>query len=124
MAFFFLQVVLGAGDGLCPVVQGPDQTPLDMGWVVGLEVQVAVGRGGLPVGLEETTVVDMARHLSKLLLKEAIHIQMTPTEERINRDTGLELPGYWVAALRRQEDSINRAGPTPTDRLRANGDRR
>ena len=59
------------------------------------------------MGLEETTVVDMARHLSMLLLKEAIHIQMTPTEERINRDTGLVLPGYWVAALRRQEDSIN-----------------
>ena len=28
-----------------------------------------------------------------LLLEEAIHIQMTPAEERCNRDMGLELPG-------------------------------
>ena len=72
---------------------------------------------------EETTVIDMARHPRELLLKEVIHIQMTPVEERLNRDTGLELPGCCVAALRRQEDSTNRAGPTPTDRLRVNGDR-
>ena len=68
--------------------------------------------------------VDMARHPRELLLKEAIHIQMTPAEERLNRDTGIELPGWWVAALKRQEDSTNRAGPTPTDRLRTNGGRR
>ena len=30
-------------------MQAPDQTPLDMGWMVGLEVQVVVGVGGLPV---------------------------------------------------------------------------
>ena len=47
--FFLLQVVLSAGDGSCPVVQAPDQTSLDVGWMVGLEVQVAVGVGGLPV---------------------------------------------------------------------------
>ena len=56
---------------------------------------------------DETTVVDMARHPRELLPKEAIHIQMTPAEERLNRDTRLELPGCWVAALRRQEDSTN-----------------
>ena len=48
----------------------------------------------------------MARHPRELLLKETIHIQMTPAEEQLNRDTGLELPGIWVAALRRQEDII------------------
>ena len=73
---------------------------------------------------DEATVVDIARHPKELLLKEAIHIQMTPGEERFNRDTGLELPGFWVAALRRQEDLTNQAGPTPTDRLRTNNDRR
>ena len=51
---------------------------------------------------DETTVIDTARHPRELLLKEAIHIQMTPAEECLNRDTGLELPGCWVAALRRQ----------------------
>ena len=71
---------------------------------------------------EETAVVDMARHPRELLLKEAIHIQMTPAEERLNRDAGLELPRCWVAALRRQEGTTNRAGLTPTDRSRANSD--
>ena len=47
--FVFLQVVLGAEDGSGSVVQAPDQAPLDMGWVVGLEVQVVVSVGGLPV---------------------------------------------------------------------------
>ena len=69
-------------------------------------------------------MVDMARHPRKLLLKEAIHIQITPVEEYLNSDTGLELPGCWAAALTRQEDSTRRAGPTPTDRLLANGDHR
>ena len=69
---------------------------------------------------KETTVVDMARHPKKLLLEDTIHIHMTPTEEHLNRDTGLELPGCWVAALRRQDDSTNRAGPTPIDRLCVN----
>ena len=44
VVFFILQVVLGVGEGTCPVVQAPDQIPLDMGctWVVELEVQVAI----------------------------------------------------------------------------------
>ena len=66
---------------------------------------------------EQTTVVDMARHPSKLLLKEAIHINMTPVEECLNRGTGLELPGCWVATLRRQEGRTNW---TPTDRSPTN----
>ena len=38
--FFLLQVVLDARDGTYPVVQAPDLAPLEVGWVVGLEVQV------------------------------------------------------------------------------------
>ena len=83
---------------------------------------IVVVKWGLLIKWEETAVVDMARHPRELLLKEAIHIQMTPAEERLNRDAGLELPGCWVAALRRQEGTTNRAGPTPTDRSRANSD--
>ena len=64
---------------------------------------------------DETTEVDMASHPRELLLKEAIHIQMTPAEERLNRDTGLELPGCWVAALRRQEDSTKQVRNPLTD---------
>ena len=67
-------------------------------------------------------MVDMARHPRELLLKGAIHIQVTQPEKCLNRDTGHELPACWVAALSRREDSTNRAGPTPTDKLHANGD--
>ena len=44
----------------------------------------------------------MARHPRELLLKE--DIQMTPSAECLIRNTGLEPPGCWVAALRIQED--------------------
>ena len=47
--FFLLQVILCAGDGSCSVIQAPDQTPLDIRWMVGLEVEILVGVGGLPV---------------------------------------------------------------------------
>ena len=38
----------------------------------------------------------------ELLVKEALHIQMTPSEERFNRNGGLEVPGCWIAVMRRQ----------------------
>ena len=37
----------------------------------------------------------------ELLVKEALHIQMTPVEERFNQDEGLEVPGCWIAVMRR-----------------------
>jgi len=49
-----------------------------------------------------------ARGQEELLLKEALHIQMTPEEERFNRDRGLEILGCWTALMRRQE---GRDGP-------------
>ena len=45
-----------------------------------------------PINWEETSVLDRELHV---LLKEALHIQMTPAEERFNRDRGLEIPGCW-----------------------------
>ena len=33
----------------------------------------------------------------ELLVKEALHIQMTPSEECFNRDGGLEVPGCWTS---------------------------
>ena len=53
-----------------------------------------------PIDWEETTVLDRGRG-QELLLKEALHIQMTPSEERFNRDGGLEVPGCWIAVMRR-----------------------
>ena len=40
-------------------------------------------------------------------MKEALHIQMTPSEERFNRDGGLEVPGCWTAVMRRQGGRSN-----------------
>ena len=36
----------------------------------------------------------------ELLVKEALHIQMTPSEECFNRDGGLEVPGCWTAMMK------------------------
>ena len=52
---------------------------------------------------EVATVVDKAKHPGELPLKKAVHIHMTPAEEHLNRDTGLEIHGYWMAALRKQK---------------------
>ena len=38
---------------------------------------------------------------------QAIHIHMIPAEEYLNRHMGLELPGWWATALRKQEASTN-----------------
>ena len=58
-----------------------------------------------PIHWEETTVLDHGRR-QELLMKEALHIQMTPVEERFNRDGGLEVPGCWTAVMRRQGGAI------------------
>ena len=54
----------------------------------------------------ETTVLDHGRG-QELLVKEALHIQTTPSEERFNRDGGLEVPGCWIAVMRRQGGRSN-----------------
>ena len=49
MVLLLLQVVLRAGDISSLLKQTPDQTSLDMGWMVGPEVKVAVCVCGLSV---------------------------------------------------------------------------
>ena len=44
-----------------------------------------------PINWEETTVLDHGRG-QELFVKEALHIQMTPSEERFNQVRGLEVP--------------------------------
>ena len=36
-----------------------------------------------------------------------LHIQMTPSKERFNRDGGLEVPGCWIAVMMRQGGRSN-----------------
>ena len=54
----------------------------------------------------ETTALDHGRRL-ELLVKEALHIQMTPAEECFNQDGGLEVPGWWTVVMRRQGGKSN-----------------
>ena len=41
-------------------------------------------------------MIEQARRPRELMLKEALHIHMTPAEERLNRDGGLEVPESWI----------------------------
>ena len=59
-----------------------------------------------PIDWEETTALDHGRG-QELLVKEAWHIQMTPSEECFNRDGGLEVPGCLTAVMRRQGERSN-----------------
>ena len=82
---------------------------------LGKQSVVAEGLGTrLPINWEETTVLDRGRG-QELLLKEALHIQMTPSEERFNRDGGLEVPGCWIAVMRRQGGRSNPHRPLTSD---------
>ena len=58
-----------------------------------------------PIHWEETRVLHHGRG-QELLVKEALHIRMTPSEERFNRDGGLEVPGYWTSVMSSQEGAI------------------
>ena len=63
-----------------------------------------------PIRWEEATVIDQARTPKGLMLKEAIHIRLN--RPSLNRDGGLELPGCWMAALRK---AIPQLPVTPLD---------
>ena len=58
-----------------------------------------------PIDWEET-VLDYGRR-QELLVKEAVNIQMTPSEERFNQDGGLKVPGCWITVMRRQGERSN-----------------
>ena len=47
------------------------------------------------------------RPWQRTLMKEALHIQMIPAEERFNQDGVLEVPGCWTAVMRRREGRSN-----------------
>ncbi len=49
---------------------------------------------------EEVRVVDRASKNRELKIKEALHIQMTPDNNKFNRDISLELPGCRLSTLR------------------------
>ena len=56
---------------------------------------------------EETTLLDHGRRQEQLV-KEALHIQMTPSDKRFNQDGGLGVgvPGCWTTVMRRQRSIL------------------
>ena len=48
----------------------------------------------------ETTVLDQARRRKEVMIKEALHIILTPENQCFNRDGALELPACWAATLK------------------------
>ena len=58
-----------------------------------------------PIHWEETTVLDHNRG-QEMLVKEVLHIQMIPADERLNQDGGLEVPGC-CTMMRRQGGRSN-----------------
>ena len=59
-----------------------------------------------PDPLGETTVLDHGRE-QELLVKEALHIHMTPSKESFNRNGGPGVPGLWITVMRRQGGRSN-----------------
>ena len=53
------------------------------------------------VNWEDTRVLDRANRPVQLRVKEALYIQKTPTNNRLNRDEGYELPGCWIATVKK-----------------------
>ena len=44
------------------------------------------------------------------MLGKALHIERTPANTRLNCDGGYELPGCWIATMKKLGGGANRAG--------------
>ena len=71
------------------------------------------------VDWDGTRVLDRAARPAQLKVKEALHIKRTPANNRLNRDGGYELPGFWIATMKKlggggNRASTSRAGTSPS----------
>ncbi len=57
-----------------------------------------VGSKIMPLKCEEVKI-DKASKNRKLKINEALHIQLTPDNNKLNREKGFELPGCWLSML-------------------------
>ena len=60
-----------------------------------------------PIKWEEVRVVDRASKNRELKIKEALHIQMTPDNNKFNKDIGSELLGWLLSMRITLQDIIN-----------------
>jgi len=82
---------------------------------------------GHRVDWEVVQILDTASKMKELLVKEAIHIQLTPSEKLLNRDNGWQIPEAWNTTLRKitstrggsryQDQSVIRDPTTPATAL-------
>ena len=55
---------------------------------------------GHTIDWSDVPILDEAPKNSVLLIKEALHIHLRPTEDKINRDLGLDVPECWVHTIK------------------------
>ena len=58
---------------------------------------------GHTIDWSDVPILDEAPKNSVLLIKEALHIRLRPTEDKINRDLGLDVPECWVHTIKDSE---------------------
>ena len=61
------------------------------------------------VDWDGTRVLDRAARPVQLKVKEVLHIERTPTNNRLNQDRGYELPGCWITTMKKLGGGGNRA---------------
>ena len=67
-----------------------------------------MGSATYQVKWEDVRVVDRATRPVQLKVKEALHIKTTPTNNSLlNKDGGYELPGCWIATMKKLGGGIN-----------------
>ena len=71
------------------------------------------------VNWEDTRVLDRANRPVQLRVKEVLCIQKTPTNNRLNRDEGYELPGYWIATLKKLGGGVSSSRASAANRVSA-----
>ena len=80
VVFFLPQVVLPSGDGSGSVEQAFDQSPLDLGWMVGVEVKVPVCVCGFPVDgdVQATIIPPLEQGVKKGEPSVLLHLHSEP----------------------------------------------
>ena len=80
VVFFLPQVVLPSGDGSGSVEKAFDQSPLDLGWMVGVEVKVPVCVCGFPVDgdVQATIIPPLEQGVEKGEPSVLLHLHSEP----------------------------------------------
>ena len=70
-----------------------------------------------PIKWEDISVVDQARRPKELMLKEALHIQLTHFEEWLNQYVVIGLPDCYIITLKTLRCRVVAQGPASPDHM-------